>query len=156
MTCNDLKLTGITAALDFVEIAVALWFGESERTGGDEISHGDAMGVESDIAAFGLGYGKQVPANAGEIDDLRGRGAGIACGHSLGGVVKDGETNGQSYENTDELSHEASLDPGKGGGKAVETRECQRVLEGAKEAERPAAATLHYSPSSWEETRGSI
>ena len=145
MARNNLKLAGITTALDLVDVALALWFGESERAGGDEIFHGDAMRVESDIAAFGLGYGKQVSANAGEIDDLRGRGAGIACGHSLGGVVKNAETNGQSYENTDELSHEASLDPGKGGGKAVEPRECQRVLEASKEAERPVRDCLALS-----------
>ena len=128
MACNDLKFAGIAAALDFVHVAVTLRLGKRQGTGRDEILHGDAMRVESDVAAFGLGYGKEVSANAREIDDLRRRGAGIAGGHLLRGVIEDAKTNGQSYENTNELSHKGSLDHGKIRGKAAEPKECQRVL----------------------------
>ena len=93
------------------------------------------MCVESNVAAFGLGYGKEVSANASEIDDLCGRSAGIAGGHLLRGVIEDAKANGQSYENANELAHEASLNPGTARGKTAEPRECQRVLGRAKEAE---------------------
>ena len=134
MARNDLKFAGIAAALDFVHVAVALRLGKRQGTGRDEILHGDAMRVESDVAAFGLCYGKQVSANAGEIDDLRWRSAGIGRRHFLGCVIKDAESSGESDEDTNEFAHKKSLDPREIRDKGGKAKGCQRVLEEKKSA----------------------
>jgi hypothetical protein len=121
MARDNLKFAGITAALDFVYVAVAFWLGKSQRAGGDEILQGNAMSVEGDVAAFGLGYGKEVSTNGGEIDDLRRRSTGIACRHFLRCVIEDAETDGQRHKNADELAHEVSLDLGPGSQQGCES-----------------------------------
>ena len=114
------------------------------------------MRVESDVAAFGLGYGKQVSANAGEIDDLRWRSTGITRRHFLGCVIKDAESDGESDEDTNEFAHKESLDPGKIRDKGVKAKACQRVLEEKAQQDERKATVLHDPPSSREETRDSI
>ena len=156
MARNDLKFAGIAAALDFVHVAVALRLGKRQGTGRDEIFDGDAMRVESDVAAFGLGYGKQVSANASEIDDLRRRSAGIARRHFLCCVVKDAEPDGESNEDTNEFAHKESLDPGKIRDKGGKAKGCQRVLGEKVRQDERTATVLHDPPSSREETRDSI
>jgi len=98
MAGQDLKFAGISAALDFVGVTVALGASHRQRTGGDEFFDGNAVGFEGDAAAFGLRDRKQVLANASETDGLGGGGAGIGDGHLLGGEIKDAEGHGDEDE----------------------------------------------------------
>ena len=126
MASYDFIFAGIAAALNFVGVAVAFWLGHSQRAGGDEFVDAGAVGIQSQIAAFRLRDLEKVSADSGETDSLRGRGAGVGCGHFFCGEIENAERDSHKHEDANEFAHEASLRLKRNIDKILRSGGCER------------------------------
>jgi len=100
-------------ALDRVEVAIAFRAGHGERAGGDEVADRSALAIESHVAAFGVGDGKEVAADAGEADGLCRGGAGIGDGELFERKGVEAEENSGDHYQADQGAHKELLRQGE-------------------------------------------
>ena len=95
--------------MNFVGVAVALRSGEIYEAGGGEFIERYAVLVGGDIGALGLRDLREIHANTGEADGLRGSGSGIRGGQFLDVEIIDATHDQGCDKDKRESSHETSL-----------------------------------------------
>jgi hypothetical protein len=101
-------------AVDRVGVAVALGTGHGERAGRDQVFERGALAVERNVAAFGVGDGEEVAADAGEADGLCWGRAGIGGGEFLERVRVEAQENSGDHHEADQCAHEELLRQSEG------------------------------------------
>ena len=130
MAGGDGKFAAVAVAADFVGVAFALGAGHGEGAIRNEFANFGAMAVMGHVATLGLGDFEEVASNAGEIDGLSGRGAGVGDGHFLRREIEDAQAYSQDNEDADELAHVCSVSRGRGRCKKPGRDACQRNTPG--------------------------